>query len=145
MEQEEFTSGRHFYRKVVLAFSIDESADRPESSDEKPDPDYDAKRDHDDEEDHQATVVPNAGSEIIDTESIGGNEEEEETTLTITLDADGTSTMYQPLGFTRITQVVEAGRILTESEQLGELVHHVMPLLDLSQIEIVAAREISHV
>ena len=53
--------------------------------------------------------------------------------------------MDRPEGFTRITQITERGRDLTESEQLEELVLHVVPFLDLNQMERLASGVARHV
>ena len=70
---------------------------------------------------------------------------DDDTTFTITLAADGTTMMDRPEGFTRITQITERGRDLTESEQLEELVLHVVPFLDLNQMERLASGVARHV
>ena len=62
-------------------------------------------------------------------------EDEQTNTLMFTYAADDTSTMHQPEGFTRITQVVERGRHLTQSQQVELLVENVIPLLELRQLE----------
>ena len=126
--------------KVELAFGIDvHPADHEESSDddEESESDHEVKRD---------IVGSCADCKITDTASVMSSEDDEQiTTLTITHAADGTTTTHNPEGFTRITQVVERGRNLTQSEQLGALVQHVIPLLNLSQLEDLAARATSRV
>jgi hypothetical protein len=145
LELEEHRSGRHSYRKVILAFSIDENVNAPDSSDQDRDPDYDAKGDQEIEEDQQATVLPNAADENTEAENEEPIAEEEDSTLVVSLRADGSSTLHQPQHYRQITQIVEFGRDATESEQLGALVHHLIPLLDLSQLEVLAARATSHI
>lgn len=73
------------------------------------------------------------------------SEENDESTFTITHGADGTTTMHQPEVFTRITQSVERGRILSEREQMEELVRLVLPSLDLEQLESILAHLARHV
>jgi len=133
MEMEKFKIGDLYCSKVVIAFSIDVYPEDHEDSsdDEEPDSDHEAESD-----DHQANVVPCADCEITETASVVSSEEDEQiTTLTFTHAADGTTTIHHPEGFTRITQIVERGRNLTQSEQWMEIVENVVPLLELNKLE----------
>jgi hypothetical protein len=125
MEMEEFMVVNLHCSKVVIAFSIDAyPEDHEESSDEE------EKIDSDHNGDNPADVVPCAVCVIPETTSeASSGEDEQTTTLMFTYSADGSESMHQPEAFTRITQVVERGRILTQSQQVELLVENVIPLL----------------
>ena len=53
--------------------------------------------------------------EVVEEEEEDYESSDDDTTFTITLAADGTTMMDRPEGFTRITQITERGRDLTES------------------------------
>jgi hypothetical protein len=137
MEMEEFKIEDMYCIKVVIAFGIDAyPVDHEESSDE----DDEEEEPDDDNVDcgdpPQIEVIPGVYCEIDKTPSVTSSVEDELTnTLMFTYAADGTSTMHQPDGFTRITQVVERGRHLTQSQQVELLVENVIPLLELRQLE----------
>jgi hypothetical protein len=137
MEMEEFKIEDMYCNKVVIAFGIDVyPVDHEESSDEDGDDEEPDDDNIDCGDPPQIDVIPGVYCEIDKTPSVTSSVEDELTnTLMFTYAADGTSTMHQPEGFTRITQVVERGRHLTQSQQVELLVENVIPLLELRQLE----------
>ena len=81
-----------------------------------------------------------AAAEEEEREEVVNYDGNDDTTFTIRHAADGTTVMDRPVGYTRITQVVENGRNLTENKQMEELVNNLLPLLPLDQLERVAER-----
>jgi hypothetical protein len=157
-----------WYRKVVFQFSLGaHPLDRADNSDDEIPEEYlhqgsgsedekEEKEEKEEKDERDEEQVERFRRRFFNTTSFSSDEQEEEeneertaeeedSTLVVTLRADGSSTLHQPLHYRRITQIVEAGRIIAESEQLGALVHHLMPLLNLSQLEVLAARATSHV
>ena len=73
-------------------------------------------------------------------EEVVNYEGNDDLTFTITHTDYHTIETDRPQGFSRITQVVESGRILTEDEQMEELVTILIPLLPLDRLVRVAER-----
>jgi hypothetical protein len=62
---------------------------------------------------------------------------------TITHNADGTTTTYRPLQYTRITSIVDEGRVLAERDQIEVVVEILIQQLDQVQLGRIAQR-VSH-
>ena len=82
-------------------------------------------------------------------EEVDEEEEEEEedydhngddSTYTITHNADGTTTTYRPLQYTRITSIVDEGRVLAERDQIEIVVEILILQLDQVQLGRIAQR-----
>ena len=77
--------------------------------------------------------------EEVDEEEEEEEEEEEydhgdDNTYTITHNADGTTTTYRPLQYTRITSIVDEGRVLAERDQIEVVVEILIQQLDQVQL-----------
>ena len=87
--------------------------------------------------------------EEVDEEEEEEEEEEEydhhgdDNTYTITHNADGTTTTYRPLQYTRITSIVDEGRVLAERDQIEVVVEILIQQLDQVQLGRIAQR-VSH-
>ena len=76
-------------------------------------------------------------------EEVEYDHDDDDSTYTITHDADGTTTTYRPLQYTRITSIVDEGRVLAERDQIEVVVEILIQQLDLVQLGRIAQR-VSH-
>ena len=109
------------FRIVQFDFSIIRLGEHEDSSDEE------MKDEREEEEEEEEEEVVN----------YEGNDD---STFTITHTDYHTIDMDRPAGFSRITQVVGNDRVLTEDEQMEELVTILIPLLPLDRLVRVAER-----